>query len=58
MNATERIVLIELTKSLSDSQTKKFSTDWYDYANKMRNVINTVVPVLNKLVSEENKDNN
>ena len=61
MNVTERLVLEEIKKSLSRASDKGFTygdiEEWSKYARKMQNVINTVTPILDKLVSEENSVN-
>ena len=61
MNGTERLVVKELAKSLSDSSQKPFNCgdldDWFKFAKKMQQTIHTAVPILEKLVNEnENQD--
>ncbi len=61
MNVTERLVLDEIKKSLSKASDKNFTygdiEEWAKYARKMQSVINTVTPILDKLVSDENNVN-
>jgi hypothetical protein len=60
MTATEKLVLIELAKSLKSSTSNSWPTGygdldmWTTYAKQMKNVILTAVPIMEKLVSEEN----
>ena len=60
MNNTERIVLKELTKSLVESTETNWSygdiEEWSKFARRMRSVIETVTPVMEKLTSDANKD--
>ena len=60
MNSTERIVLKELTKSLVESTETSWDygdvEQWAKFARRMRDVIETVTPVMEKLTSDINKD--
>jgi hypothetical protein len=58
MTTTERLVLRELTKSLSESAEKNFTVGdvdkWYDFAQRMKSVIETTVPILDRLTGDDN----
>ena len=60
MTLTERLVLKELANSLANSTGRNWTygdvTNWSDYAKQMASVIETVVPVLEKLTGKENKE--
>lgn len=52
-NKTEKQIILDVAKSLSVSSVRPFSTgdvtEWHDYASKMKNVIDTVIPILTTL---------
>lgn len=52
-NKTEKQIILDVAKSLSVSSVRPFSTgditEWYDYASKMKSVIDTVIPILTTL---------
>lgn len=58
MTITERLVIKELVESLNKSTetswTSGYLNDWIDWAKKMKAVIQTSTPILEKLSSEEN----
>jgi len=60
MTLTERLILKELSNSLANSVGRNWTygdiDSWSDYAKHMASVIETVIPILEKLTSDENKE--
>ena len=56
MTKTEKLVIKALADSLSKAVYSPTHEDWDDYAERMSATINTAIPVLEALVSDENPE--
>jgi hypothetical protein len=62
MKNTEKIVLKQISQSLKKSTETNWTSGyldvWSDWALKMKNVINTSVPIIDALILDENNSEN